>query len=159
MLTLESTSYQIRRQVATPQPVRAIEPGAKVKLRGVEVGRVTTLSGRPGQTSLRVALDPDQRRLIPANVEVDIKATTAFGAKYVELAVPDDPTRERLVAGAVLRSGNVSTEVNTVFENVVDLLNRIDVFKINATLTALVGVCGTNSSVEVISPRRDLLRR
>lgn len=114
-----------------------MEPGAKVKMRGIEVGRVTKVTGTAGQTSLQVALEPDQLHFIPANVDVDIKATTAFGAKYVDLSIPRHPVRDRLAAGAVLRSRNVSTEVNTVFENAVDLLNRVDVPKINATLTAL----------------------
>ena len=114
-----------------------MEPGAKVKLRGVEVGRVTGVTGGSGQTSLKLALDPNQLRFIAANVDVTIKATTAFGAKYVDLSNPENPRPERLAANAVLRSGNVSTEVNTVFENVVDLLKQVDVYKINATLTAL----------------------
>src|SRR5262249_11096610 len=40
-------------------------------------------------------------------------------------------------AGAVLRSRNVTTEVNTVFENLVNVLHQIDPPKLNAVLTAL----------------------
>ena len=36
-----------------------------------------------------------------------------------------------------MHSKNVSTEINTVFENVVDLLNMIDPLKLNAVLTAV----------------------
>ena len=42
-----------------------------------------------------------------------------FGAKFVDLVYPDNPSPQRLAAGQVLKSRNVSTEVNTVFENVV----------------------------------------
>ncbi len=144
-----------------------MEPGAKVKLRGIEVGRVAAVTGRSGQTSLQADLEPSQLQFIPANVEVEIKATTAFGAKFVDLLVPDEPRRERLAAGAVLRSGNVTTEVNTVFQSVVDLLDRVDVFKINATLTALAeGLRGkgpriaqattdANEVLKAINPRMD----
>lgn len=51
--------------------------------------------------------------------------------------MPQNPSRARLSAGAVLHSKNVSTEINTVFENVVDLLNMIDPLKLNAVLTAV----------------------
>src|SRR3981189_716310 len=69
-----------------------MEPGAKVKLRGVEVGRVATITGGAGTASLKLEMFPAQMRYIPANVQAEIKATTVFGAKYVALAAPDDPT-------------------------------------------------------------------
>jgi phospholipid/cholesterol/gamma-HCH transport system substrate-binding protein len=144
-----------------------MEPGAKVKLRGVEVGRVATITGGAGTTSLKLEMFPDQMRYIPANVQAEIKATTVFGAKYVALAAPDDPTAKRLAAGAVLVSRNVSTEVNTVFETLVGLLDQIDVSKLNATVTALAdGVRGqgerigeattdANQVLLAINPRMD----
>src|ERR1700757_1362971 len=120
-----------------------MEPGAKVKLRGVEVGRVASVTGGTSTTKLKLEMFPAQTRQIPANVQADIKATTVFGAKYVDLTLPDRPSPKRLAAGAVLWSRNVSTEVNTVFENLVGLLQQIDVSKLNATLTALAdGVRG-----------------
>jgi phospholipid/cholesterol/gamma-HCH transport system substrate-binding protein len=45
-----------------------MEPGAKVKLRGVEVGRVAAITGGAGMTSLKLDMFPDQIRYIPANV-------------------------------------------------------------------------------------------
>jgi len=147
-----------------------MEPGAKVKLRGVEVGRVAAITGGAGMTSLKLDMFPDQMRHIPGNVAAEIKATTVFGAKYVELTPPDDPTPKRLAAGAVLVSRNVSTEVNTVFENLVGLLDQIDVSKLNATVTALAdGVRGqgdrigeattdANQVLLAINPRMDTIR-
>lgn len=117
-----------------------MDSGAKVMMRGVQVGRVAQI-GRiewaQNGASLRLEIDPDQIRYIPANVEAQISATTAFGAKFVDLVMPQNPSRARLSAGAVLHSKNVSTEINTVFENVVDLLNMIDPLKLNAVLTAV----------------------
>ena len=74
--------------------------------------------------SLKLEIDPDQIKYIPANVEAQIRATTVFGAKFVDLVYPDNPSPQRLAAGQVLKSRNVSTEVNTVFQNVVAVLNR-----------------------------------
>ncbi|MGV0720301.1 MCE family protein [Mycolicibacterium elephantis] len=120
-----------------------METDGDVMLRGVRVGRVSRLSNDENRTSLKLELDPDQVRYIPANVTAQISATTAFGTKFVELVYPSDPSPARLTAGTVLRAERVSTEVNTVFENVVDLLNMIDPLKLNAVLTAVAeGVRG-----------------
>ncbi len=120
-----------------------METGAKVKMRGVEVGRVRASTAVRVTPSLRLEIDPDQIQYIPANVGAQIRATTAFGAKFVDLRVSADPSPQRLAAGAVLRSKNVSTEVNTVFQNVVDLLEMVDPAKLNAVLTAVAdGVRG-----------------
>jgi phospholipid/cholesterol/gamma-HCH transport system substrate-binding protein len=114
-----------------------METNAKVKMRGVEVGKVGQIGAAPNGASLKLEIDPDQIQHIPANVEAEIDVTTAFGAKFVELVYPEHPSAQRLTAGAVLHSQNVSTEVNTVFENVVDLVNMIDPAKLNAVLTAV----------------------
>ncbi|OBB26102.1 MCE-family protein MCE3A [Mycolicibacterium peregrinum] len=114
-----------------------MESGAKVKLRGVEVGRVAGISGGRQPVALKLELDPDQVDYIPANVEAEIASTTAFGGKYVDLIYPDTPSAQRITAGTVLRSRNVATEVNTVFDNLVGLLNQIDVTKLSAVLTAV----------------------
>ena len=114
-----------------------METNAKVKMRGVEVGRVGQVGTAKDGARLTLEIDPDQIQYIPANVEAEIDVTTAFGAKFVDLVYPENPSKERLAAGAVLRSKNVSTEVNTVFENVVDLIEMIDPAKLNAVLTAV----------------------
>ena len=114
-----------------------METNAKVKMRGVQVGRVSQVGTAKDGARLTLEMDPDQIRYIPANVEAQIDVTTAFGAKFVDLVSPKDPSKARLAAGAVLHSKNVSTEVNTVFENVVELLKMIDPAKLNSVLTAV----------------------
>jgi phospholipid/cholesterol/gamma-HCH transport system substrate-binding protein len=125
-----------------------MESGGKVKMRGVEVGRVASITG--GQNPVRLKLDiyPDQIKYIPANVGAQIRATTAFGAKYVDLIYPENPSPKRLAAGAVLHSRNVSTEVNTVFQNLVGVVKQIDPAKLNAVLSALAeGVRGQGETI------------
>lgn len=117
-----------------------METNAKVKLRGVQVGRVAAIGvgGEGGApVSLRLEIDRNQIKNIPSNVEPRIRATTVFGAKFVDLVYPSDPSSQRLAAGQMLKSTNVSTEVNTVFENVVLVLDTIDPAKLNSTLSAL----------------------
>jgi phospholipid/cholesterol/gamma-HCH transport system substrate-binding protein len=125
-----------------------METNAKVKLRGVQVGRVSEITGGKEPVVLNLAIDPDKIKFIPANVEAKIRATTVFGAKFVDLIYPDDPSPQRLAPGAVLKSRNVTTEVNTVFQNIVAVLDRIDPAKLNATLSALAeGVRGQGERI------------
>lgn len=113
-----------------------MEPYAKVKMRGVQVGRVATIAGASDSVTLQLEIDPGQVQYIPANVEARIDATSLFGAKFVDLVYPSTPVPQRLSAGAVLQSQNVSVEVNTVFQNLVELINQIDPAKLNAVLAA-----------------------
>ena len=148
-----------------------METNAKVKMRGVEVGRVSQINAEKNAVSLKLQIDPDQIRYIPANVAAQIQATTAFGAKFVDLIYPKDPSPARLAAGAVLHSKNVSVEVNTVFENLVDLLKMVDPAKLNAVLTAVadsvrgqgerIGEATTdlNQVLLAVNPRTETIRQ
>jgi phospholipid/cholesterol/gamma-HCH transport system substrate-binding protein len=125
-----------------------MEPGAKVKLRGVQVGVVGGVGHDGRLVSLQLKLLPDQLKFIPANIEAQIKANTAFGAKYIDLVLPDDPSPRRLAAGAVVHSRNVSTEVNTVFENLTSVIKAIDPARLNAVLSAFAeGVRGQGQRI------------
>jgi phospholipid/cholesterol/gamma-HCH transport system substrate-binding protein len=148
-----------------------MEDGAKVKLRGVQVGEVRSVEGGPGAVTLKLDIYPDQVEHIPANVGAEIRATTAFGAKYVTLIYPSDPTSKRLAAGQVIQSRNVSTEVNTVFENLTNVLKKIDTPKLDSVLTALAeglrgqgerigeGITAGNETLKQLNPRADTIRR
>ncbi len=145
-----------------------MEPGAKVKMRDIEVGRVAGVTSTPaGTAGLQLEIFPDQVRFIPSNVEAEIRATTAFGAKYVDLMAPSNASAQRITAGEVLQSRNVTVEVNTVFENLTQVLRQIDPAKLNAVLSAFAdGLRGqgqrigeaTTDTTEVlaaINPRMD----
>jgi phospholipid/cholesterol/gamma-HCH transport system substrate-binding protein len=139
-------------------------------MRGVQVGRVSGITGGKEPVVLKLDIDRDQIKFIPANVEAQIRATTVFGAKFVDLVYPDDPSPQRLAENQVLKSRNVSTEVNTVFQNVVSVLNQIDTAKLNSTLSALAeGVRGqgekigqattdANQVLLQLNPRSDTIR-
>jgi phospholipid/cholesterol/gamma-HCH transport system substrate-binding protein len=125
-----------------------METQAKVKLRGVQVGRVASIQGGSQPVALKLEIDRDKINYIPANVEAQIRATTVFGAKFVELIMPSDPSPQRLAAGQVIKSRNVTVEANTVFQNLVDVLEQIDPAKLNSTLSALAdGVRGQGERI------------
>lgn len=115
-----------------------MENGAKVKLRGVQVGEVGSIGTESGFAALHLDMYPGPFEHLPANVEAQITSTTAFGAKYVDLIVPESgPSPDRLAPGAVLRSRNVTVEVNTVFENLQAVVQAVDPAKLNAVLAAV----------------------
>ena len=75
--------------------------------------------------------------LIPANVLVDLTSPTVFGAKFVELVPPAEPSAQSLHAGQVLDSQHVTVEVNTVFKQLTAVLGTLDPAKLNETLGAV----------------------
>lgn len=147
-----------------------LESGAKVKMRGVQVGRVSTIEGGQDPVSIRLQIEPGQAKFIPANVGAAIRATTVFGAKFVDLTYPAVPVSERLKSGQVLKSSNVAVEVNTVLENLMGLLDQVDAGKLNAVLSALAqGVRGqgerigqattdANQVLLALNPRSETIR-
>lgn len=115
-----------------------MNPGAKVKLHGAPVGSVAYIQDRPdGQADIHLALDPSRLQLIPANVLVNIVATTAFGAKFIQLIPPESPSPQRLRAGQVLDAGRVTVEINSVFQQLTSVLAKVDPAKLNETLGAM----------------------
>jgi virulence factor Mce-like protein len=124
--------------VLSPRAGLVMDPGAKVKMIGVEVGRVSSIDYLPdGQAAIHLALNPDTVHVIPDNVAVDIGATTVFGAKYVQLAAPAEPSPQSIRPDQVLRSQRVTVEVNTVFQRLTEILAKVDPTKLNQTLGAI----------------------
>lgn len=115
-----------------------MNPDAKVKLHGAQVGKVAAIEALPdGRAAIRLAMDPSQLAIIPSNVMVNVGSTTVFGSKAVELVPPAEPSPEPLRAGQILDAGHVTVEINTVFEQLVAVLAKVEPAKLNETLGAL----------------------
>ncbi len=124
--------------VLSPRAGLVMNPDAKVKMRGVQVGKVASIDVRPdGQAAIHLAMDPSQLHLIPANVLVDVTSSTVFGAKFVQLVPPAEPSTKTLHAGQVLDAQHVMIEINTVFQELTSVLSKIDPAKLNETLGAI----------------------
>jgi phospholipid/cholesterol/gamma-HCH transport system substrate-binding protein len=124
--------------VLSPRAGLVMNPDAKVKMHGVQVGKVASIESRPnGQAVLHLAMYPSEMHLIPANVLVDLTSPTVFGAKFVELVSPAEPSAQSLHAGQVLDSQHVTVEVNTVFKHLTEVLGTLDPAKLNETLGAI----------------------
>ncbi|WP_067472859.1 MCE family protein [Actinomadura hibisca] len=116
-----------------------MHPHADVKLRGVVVGEVRTITADGGGATLKLALRPDKLRLLPRNVQAQMLPTTLFGQRYVALIPPAAATPARLAAGDTIsqdRSSN-AIELQRVLDNLLPLLTAVRPAKLSATLTAV----------------------
>ncbi|NOR02464.1 MCE family protein [Mycolicibacterium fortuitum] len=124
--------------VISPRAGLVMNPDAKVKLHGAQVGKVVEIQALPdGQAALKLAMNPDDLQLIPANTGVEIASSTVFGAKFVQLVPPAQPSRESMYPGQVLDASHTTVEINTVFEQLVSVLAQIQPEKLNETLGAM----------------------
>ena len=117
-----------------------MNPDAKVKWHGVQVGQVERIEARPdGKAVLHLAMDSSQLQNIPANVTVDIMSPTVFGAKSVDLLPPAVPSSNVIQRGQQLDAQHVMVETNTLFQQLNSVLRAIDPVKLNETLAAMSG--------------------
>lgn len=123
--------------LVAPRAGLVMNPDAKVKLRGVEVGRVGSITENGDQAVLRLDMDHDQLASIPGNVTADIKSNTIFGAKAVNLNVPASGADGTLQAGATIPADHVVVELNTVYQQLVSVLAQVQPEKLNATMGAI----------------------
>ncbi|WP_141772993.1 MCE family protein, partial [Mycobacterium malmoense] len=152
-----------------------MDPGSKVTYNGVQIGRVGSISEtvRDGRPAAKFSLDvyPRYLELIPANVDADIKATTVFGGKYVSLTTPKNPSPQRITPHTVIDARSVTTEINTLFQTITSIAEKVDPVKLNLTLSAaaqsLAGlgdrfgqsIVNANAILDDVNPRMPQARR
>ena len=117
-----------------------MDPGAKVTYNGVQIGRVSNIAevqhdGRPA-AKFTLDINPRYMKLIPANVDAKLEATTVFGGKYVSFTSPKDPTPQRITPHNVIDATHVTTEINTLFQTLTSISEKVDPVKVNLTLSA-----------------------
>jgi phospholipid/cholesterol/gamma-HCH transport system substrate-binding protein len=117
-----------------------MDPGSKVTYNGVQIGRVAQINEieRDGKPAAKFTLDvyPKYLRLIPANVDAKIVATTVFGEKYVSFTSPKNPLPQRITPSNVIDARSVTTEINTLFQTITSIAQKVDPVKVNLTLSA-----------------------
>ncbi|MCV7100318.1 MCE family protein [Mycobacterium palustre] len=123
--------------VSAPRAGLVMDKGAKVKYRGIQIGKVDDISYSGDQARLRLSINSDQMHFVPSNATVRIGGNTIFGAKSVEFLPPQAPSRTSLRPDAHVAASAVSLEVNTLFQSLIDLLHKVDPVELNGTLSAL----------------------
>lgn len=115
-----------------------MEKGAKVKFRGIQIGKVEDITYSGEQARLKLAIYSNDMHFIPSNSTVQIAGNTIFGAKSVEFIPPaGDKVGPPLRAGAQVEASAVQLEVNTLFQSLINLLHKVDPIELNGTLSAL----------------------
>ncbi|BBZ50820.1 MCE family protein [Mycobacterium heidelbergense] len=122
--------------VSAPRAGLVMDTGAKVKYRGIQIGKVTDISYSNDRARLTLAIDSDEMHFIPSNSTVHIGGNTIFGAKSVEFIPPQAPSPTSLRPDALVQASAVQLEVNTLFQSLVDLLHKVDPVELNGTLSA-----------------------
>ena len=114
-----------------------MDPGSKVTYNGVQIGRVADIDEieHDGKPAAKFTLDvyPKYLHLIPANVDARIVATTVFGEKYVSMTAPEHPLPQRITPKNVIDARSVTTEVNTLFQTITSIAEKVDPVKVNLT--------------------------
>src|ERR1700757_237650 len=103
--------------VAAPRAGLVMDKGAKVKYRGLQIGKVTDIDYSGDQARLTLAMNSDEMRFIPSNATVRIAGNTIFGAKSVEFIPPQTPSPTSLRPDAHVEASAGSLEVNTLFQS------------------------------------------
>ncbi|OJZ75541.1 MCE-family protein [Mycobacterium paraffinicum] len=123
--------------VSAPRAGLVMEKGAKVKYRGIQIGKVEAIDYADDQARLTLGINSDDLHFIPSNAMVHIAGNTIFGAKAVEFLPPQNPSPTSLRPNAHVAASAVQLEVNTLFQSLIDLLHKIDPVELNGTLSAL----------------------
>jgi phospholipid/cholesterol/gamma-HCH transport system substrate-binding protein len=125
-----------------------MDPGSKVTYNGVQIGRVANITQeeRDGKPAAKLMLDIDSKyldpklKLIPVNVDARIVATTVFGEKYVSLTAPKNPSPQHITQQSApnitIDARSVTTEINTLFQTITSIAEKVDPVKVNLTLSA-----------------------
>lgn len=123
--------------VSAPRAGLVMDKGAKVKYRGIQIGKVTAIDYAADRARLTLAIDSNDMRFIPSNATVRIGSNTVFGAKAVEFIAPQTPSATSLRPDAHVAASAVQLEVNTLFQSLIELMHKIDPVELNGTLSAL----------------------
>ncbi|GAA3530150.1 MCE family protein [Amycolatopsis ultiminotia] len=142
-----TTTIAVYRQFFTPVELVKLETdhvgsqlrvGGDVKVRGMLVGEIRSVTSNGDHAELGLALQPDKVDVIPANVSARLLPKTLFGERYVALQLPPDPQRH-IRAGDVIPQdrSDSAIELEQVLDDVMPLLQAVQPEKLASTLTAV----------------------
>jgi len=113
-------------------------PGSDVKVRGLIVGDVESITSDGDGADIVLRLDPDQAKRLPRNVTVRMLPKTVFGEKYVDLVLPSRP-QGRLADGTTIDVDRTrpTLEIDQALNDLLPVLRTVSPVELNHTLTAL----------------------
>jgi len=132
-----TSTVPVTMQIA--QVDNSFAPQAEVRLRGITVGEVSSVTTDGSQATLLLDLQPDQVSHIPSNVTARLLPKSLFGERYVALEPPPDPSAQPIKAGDVITRDRSSSavQVEQVFNNLLPLLQAVRPADLATTLGAV----------------------
>jgi phospholipid/cholesterol/gamma-HCH transport system substrate-binding protein len=114
-------------------------PGSDVKVRGIDVGEVASITSNGNGAEIHLHMQPSMLKEIPANVTVRLVPKTLFGEKYVDLVLPPDPSAAHLVNGSVIAEDRTkpALEIDQALNDLLPLLRTVQPVQLDETLTAV----------------------
>ncbi|MGW3467532.1 MCE family protein [Saccharopolyspora sp. NPDC000995] len=114
-------------------------PDSDVKVRGVIVGRVVSVTSTGDGAELRLALDPARAAQLPSNVSARLLPRTLFGERYVALELPEQASTRPLASGDVIEPDRTRAgiELEQVLADTMPVLQAIHPDDLAVTLNAL----------------------
>jgi phospholipid/cholesterol/gamma-HCH transport system substrate-binding protein len=111
---------------------------ADVKLRGIIVGRVTSITSDGGGARLELAMDPATLDRIPKNVTANLLPKTLFGERYVNLVLPSAPSGKLGGGDEIKQDTSASSiEMERVLNDLLPLLQAVQPEKLAEMLNTL----------------------
>ena len=113
--------------------------GSDVKVRGLIVGSVKSITSDGDGATITLHLQPNQAKQLPDNVSARLIPKTIFGEKYVDLLIPESPSDRKLSDGDVIPEDRTTPtlEINQALNDLLPLLRTVKPAQLNMTLTAL----------------------
>jgi phospholipid/cholesterol/gamma-HCH transport system substrate-binding protein len=117
----------------------ALQAGSDVKVRGVLIGSVKSISTDGSGAEVHVRLNPAQAHSLPANMTAQLLPKTLFGERYVDLDFPSVASAQHLRSGDVIEQNRSASaiELERLFGDLLPVLQAVQPQKLDATLSEI----------------------
>jgi virulence factor Mce-like protein len=120
-----------------PRAGEGLNPGSAVVFRGVQVGRVSTISLQDNLAHITMLIEPSFQ--VPRSATATVQPVNLFGAEQVSISTPDknSDAGPYLAAGDSFAHAQSSDELGDLFAAATPLLNKIDTTNLSTVLGEL----------------------
>ncbi|HEY1465467.1 MAG TPA: MlaD family protein [Acidimicrobiales bacterium] len=120
-----------------PRAGEGLQPGSEVVFRGVQVGRVSTISLVDSQAKVSVLIQPDFR--VPTSATATIRPVNLFGAEEMSLTTPggNADNGPYLSPGSSFVHADMSSEIGDLFAAATPLLNQVNTVNLANVISEL----------------------
>ena len=120
-----------------PRAGEGLQPGSEVVFRGVQVGRVSTISLAGSRAEVSVLIQPAFH--VPASATATIRPVNLFGAEEMSLSTPNGnaDTGPYLAPGSSFSHASMSAEIGDLFSAATPLLNQVNTVDLSDVVSEL----------------------